>query len=314
LDLLQRAARARPDDLPRWRLLSEAAVAAGRPDVALDACQEALRLQPALAWACRLRAEVLLGLGRAAEAVAALDPVRDALAGDSAGAELYVQALAESKVLPQVEPFLRRAADGPRPVPVLLGGARALLAAGRPDLASRWAEEAARHAPDDKAARRLLADSLRAWAEQDGAPAWDRERVRAAIDAYEWLRQREPEDLAVLNNIAWLQLKGLGQSDLAFRTLAPLRAKESAADLSPEMLETLAAVYLGRGQAEPAVRLLERAARSSRPRASYLVHLALAYQQLGRRDDARRCLVRAASLPRSTREDANLKQAIQRFD
>jgi Flp pilus assembly protein TadD len=106
----------------------------------------------------------------------------------------------------------------------------------------------------------------------------------------------------VANNLAWLQLKGLGQPETALRTAAPLRAKEDAPDLPPAMLETLGAVYLEVGQEEKAARFLERAVRAPDPRPGYWTHLALAHLRLGRRDEARRCLDRAAALSKSPRE------------
>src|SRR5581483_10962965 len=229
LELLTRAARNRPTDPAVWRLVAQAAAAAGRPDVALAACDEALRLRPGQPWACRLRAGVLLDQGRATEAVAALEPVRAGLAADAAAAELYVAALCAAGTDAGLDPLFRDMTAKPNPAPGLTGGARALVRAGRPQTAAAWAGEAVRRAPDDVAARRLYADCLRARAEEDGAPGWNAVRVDEAVRAYEWVRDRLPHDLAVANDLAWLQLKGQGRPETALATAAPLRARESAA-------------------------------------------------------------------------------------
>src|SRR5262249_23222570 len=135
------------------------------------------------------------------------------------------------------------------------------------------------------------------------------DRVRSAVRAYEWLRQRDPANLAAANNLAWLQLKGLGQADAALRSAAPLRAKEAATDLPPEMLETLGAGDLGVGEDGKAGRLLERAVRVVPTRPGYWTHLAVAQWRLGRRDDARRSLDRAARLRKSPREADEWRRA-----
>jgi tetratricopeptide (TPR) repeat protein len=314
LALLTRAVRDRPGEPALLKLLADVAAAAHRPDVVLEATAEALRIKPDLPWACLARGRTLLALGRPAEAAVALGPIRERLLGDEGGAGLYVRALAAADTLPAAESFLQEAAGRPGPAPALRGGARALLAAGRPEPAARWAEEAVRRSPDDRSARLLLADSLRAWAEQEGAPGWDAGRVHAAVLAYDWLRHREPANLAAANNVAWLQLKGLGQPIEAYRSAAPLRAREDDADLPAEMLETLGAVYLAMDDEAKAARLLERATQSDPTRPGYWTHLALAYLRLGRRADAGPCLDRAARRPKSTREADEWVRARRLYD
>jgi tetratricopeptide (TPR) repeat protein len=312
LDLLVRAVRQRPDEPRLWRLTAETASAANRPDLALAATDEVLRRRPGDPWACRFRGGVLLTQGRATEAAAALEPIRPTLAADAAAAEIYVAALCASGATSLVDPLLAEFANKPTPVPGLTGGSRALFRAGRPDQAAAWAAEAVRVAPDDRPARLLHADSLRAWAELDGAPAWNQDRVTAAVRAYEWLRDRTPDDVAVANNLAWLILKGQRLPATADVAAAPLRAREGdGRSLPAEMLETLGAIDLEIGEPERAARLLERATRSPAPRAGFWIHLGRAYLALGRRADAKRCLDRAAELPRSVREADELAGAVR---
>ncbi|MFL5342074.1 MAG: tetratricopeptide repeat protein, partial [Gemmataceae bacterium] len=249
-------ARARwPNDLNLLEQYAETAWAARRPDLALAACEAAQQRKADLPWACRLAAAAQLAAGRPTAAIEALSPLRTALAGDAGGAELYVRALCAVGADHLAETFLQ--AIPPDGLPSGgLGGARGLLAQGRHEAAARWAQRVVDRAPDQVPARRILAEALRLLAEAGDAPAWDTERVRAALRAYEWLQSRDPEDLAVVQRIVWLQLKGLRLPDLAYRTAAPLRA---AAALDLAARETLAAVYLGVGQPREAVPLLDPA-------------------------------------------------------
>jgi tetratricopeptide (TPR) repeat protein len=312
LELLMRAVRQRPNDPVLWRLAAETAVAANRPDVALSACDEVLGKRPGEPWACRTKAGLLLGQGRATEAVAALEPTRASFAQDGLATELYVRALCAAGAAPLADPLLKEMTGRPDAVPGLLGGGRALLKAGRPESATAWAEEAVRRAPEDHSARLLHADSLRAWAEEDAAPAWNQDRVREAVRAYEWLRDRDSDDLAIANNLAWLQLKGQRRPTTADASAAPLRARMADnRGLPPEMLETLGAIDLEIEQPARAAKLLESATRGPSPRPGYWTHLARAYLQLGRRSDAKKCIDKAAELPRSVRESDDLATTVK---
>ena len=147
----------------------------------------------------------------------------------------------------------------------------------------------------------LLADALRMRAE-DGAPQWNIDHVHAAIREYERIRKENSGNLAVVNNIAWLQLNGLRQPDAAFASAAPLRAKEETADLPTDFLETLATIYLERGDVEKAARLLERATRADPRRPGFWTNLARVYLKQDRPGDARVCLDNAGRLAKSPRE------------
>src|SRR5262249_53482190 len=163
------------------------------------------------------------------EAVEALTPIRDACATDVGLTELYVQAAAKAGAFDKLNEYFQRILAGRQPALPLAGGTAALLNAHRPDLALPWAEKAFALAPHEPQVHILLADTLRMRAE-DGAPNWNLDHVNAALREYQRIQKAHPGNLAVVNNIAWLQLNGLRQPNAAFDSAAPLRAREVNAD------------------------------------------------------------------------------------
>jgi tetratricopeptide (TPR) repeat protein len=297
---LERARERRPDDLDLLRLYAETAAAAVRPDLMLLACRDAHQRRPDLPWACRLEALALLATDRPTAAVEALAPIRASLPGDAAGAELYVRALCLVGAEHLAEAFLESLpADGLTVGG--LGGARGYLAANRPDAAAHWATKILERNPEHVPARRVHAEALRQLAEDGDAPAWNAQRVWAALKAYDWLLRRDPADLQLTQRIAWLQLKGLKAPELAVHTAEPLRAADPAA-LSPAARQTLAAVLIAANQPRDALRVLDGLAPSAG------AHILRAQANAGLKDwsAVRRELTAAAELPRSPRESAEL--------
>jgi len=301
LALIAKAVRDRPPEVTLYQLLAETAAVARRRDIILQACQDALAVQPGLPWARRLQAQTLFEVGKPAEALEALTPIRDACAADVGLTELYVQAAAKAGAVDKIDEYFRLVLAGRQPALPLAGGTAALLNARRADLALRWAEKAFALAPHELQVHILLADTLRMRAE-DGAPNWNLDHVNAAVREYQRIRQAHPGNLAVVNNIAWLQLNGLRQPNAAFDSAGPLRAREGSAELRPDFLETLGTIYLERGDLERAGRLLQRAIEIDRRRPGFWTNLARVLLKQDRPGDARSCLDRAARLEKSPRE------------
>jgi tetratricopeptide (TPR) repeat protein len=312
LALLDQAVRARPRELSLLQMLAETASLANRRDLILQACADARAVQPDLPWACQMQARTLLEVGKPAEAVEALTPLRDACAKEVGLTELYVSALAKAGEFAKVDEFFQAVAAGQQPALPLAGGAAALLNVHRPDLALTWAEKAAALAPREPQVRIFLADALRMRAE-DGAPQWNIDHVNAALREYQNIRNDNPDNLAVVNNIAWLQLNGLRQPDAAFASAAPLRAKQESGDLPVDFLETLGTIYLERGDAEQAAHVLARATKIDPKRPGLWTNLARVYLKQERPGDARSCLDKAGRLEKTPRETEEYFEAIRRL-
>jgi tetratricopeptide (TPR) repeat protein len=156
-----------------------------------------------------------------------------------------------------------------------------------------------------------LGECLRHQAEQTPGE-WDQTLVAEALRAYESARTRYPNNLRLVNNIAWLQLVAQGLSRQAFETAAPLRAV-AANDLPAEMLETLGATHLGIGEWEPARQALEKALQRGGPQATTFAFLAQAYHHLGRGTEALQCLRQAQSLPKANPHDHVIVEQARRL-
>jgi predicted Zn-dependent protease len=218
--------------------------------------------------------------------------------------ELYVRAACAVGADSAVDELLRRD-DGTDDARV--GAARGYLAAGRPADAVRLATGVIGRSPDHAAARAVRGEGLWMLTIAGAELRWSTERVRETIEAFDWLRRRDPTDRFVAQRIARLQLHGLESPELALRSAAPLR-EAAPTHLTPEMAETLGAVLLANGEAEAALSSLNAALARAPTRVGAYLCRAAAHARLGRSAAARADLARAASLPRSPRELADWRR------
>lgn len=303
LAFLEQALTGTEFSLPLARMLALEAVAAGRPDKALDAIRRAKELDPNVSWV-GLEADILVQAARPADAAALLEPYRPAVAGDPAACALYVQSLCQSGATERAIGFLTEILRGDFLAAAVLPGIESLLRSGHLEPAVGLLRQVVRQDPLNVHAQVVLGDCLREMAEQ-ATGGWDRDLVDDAIRAYEMAAARYPNNLRVVNNIAWLQLVAQDQQKLAYETAAPLRAA-NADDLPAEMLETLGATYAGVGEWEAARSALQKSLERGGPRVATLSYLAMAYHALGRTSDAVDCARRARALPKANPRDAEL--------
>jgi tetratricopeptide (TPR) repeat protein len=312
---VEEAAARRPDELPVWQLLAESALAAGRLDKALSACQQARRLRPGLAWACLLEARLRLDQGRPADALDALAPLRPTFAQNGVALGLQVRALWGAGRGAEAAALVDEAGRADRPAAVLLGGAAGLLAAGQYEPAAREAAAVVGREPALAEGWWVKAEALRQLADAGSDDLAVRRWRREAAEAYEQVLHRQPGHGGAVRQLVWLYAKGLGDPSAAYRAAVPLRDLEAQGALPPDLMETLAVAYLGVDQAEPARRLLEAAERWAAQRpdgdtrtgdwASCALHLAQAYQKLARGPEAQAAFDRASSLPKTPRVAAD---------
>jgi tetratricopeptide (TPR) repeat protein len=191
-------------------------------------------------------------------------------------------------------------------VEVLLQAAKGLQEARRYEDAVRWAKRVLEKDTLNVDALWVAGDGQRVLAET-GDRGWDLDRVRESLRYYRAVQRQRPKDLAVVNNIAWLELKALGLTREAFESAEPLRAVQHEVGIPADFLETLGAVYLGVGQYDQARQMLQQAIATAGPRPSFYMHLALAHHGLKQPEMTAKCLQRAAELPGKTpRELAEL--------
>jgi tetratricopeptide (TPR) repeat protein len=308
---IQRALDRFPGDPEIQRSLAELAAAAGRPDLALATCRSARSRMTNLAWACRLEAVLCLELGRPTQALEALAPIKAAVARDANAMESYVRAACAVGVEAIAEEILTSAPRDALESNGHAGAARGYLASGRINDTIRVAARIIERFPDHVAARLIHAEALALRAEAGDSAHWDAKYVQQAIEAFDWLRRRDPANCHLAQRIAWLQLEGLGAAELALQSATPLRQEPAMAHLTPEMSETLGAVLLANGQAEAAITLLTRAIDAAPTRPESYIGRAAALLRLGKSREARADLDRAAALPCSPRQDFARRRILQ---
>lgn len=128
--------------------------------------------------------------------------------------------------------------------------------------------------PGDLTVRRLLAGHYLATGDKRAA----REQLEAVI-------RRAPNDVASLNNLAWL----LGEADAKRAEQLALQAWQIAPD-NASVADTLGMIYLANGKKTEALELLTKAAAALPKDGDVQYHHALGLHRLGRDDEARRIL------------------------
>jgi predicted Zn-dependent protease len=315
---LSRAAERDPDKPILWVLAADAALAAERRDLALEACKMIRAKDPTNRWATWTEARIWLAGDSPEKAIDLLASIGEpALAAEPAAARAYVRALTEAGQEGRVEGFLAlteqvaEKTNSPLSVTAALAGwaearpvnaARARKIADRADrLLSRW--------PDHTDLFRVRADALFRTAEGI-EPVWEPARMSEAVQAAERLRAKLPDDPQVATALGWLQLAE-GNPERALREVAPLRTPEAEPTLSLVQMELLGAIYRQTGKLEDSVRILERAEKAHNAPAGVFVQLALTYLARGQLNDARTAITRARTRPRSPREHAAYIAAVR---
>lgn len=294
-----------PKSLPLLAILAESSIKAGRLDEALTACQQAVNLQPDLDWANRLIGQICLEMKRPTEAIVAYRRILKSIVSDPKTASDYVRALCSLGLYSEAEKFVSTIpVSTDSGANVVAQCSEAFIRSKRPDLAEKQAKLLLERRPSHLGARLIHADLLRIKAESGSE--WNADLARQAVDEYRTILLREPNNLAVVNNAAWLELKALKQPEKALRTAEPLRANEEGTTISAEMLETLGAIYLANNMPEKARIVLGRAVARGTPRASFFMHLCDAHLRLKMKPQAELYFMRAKQFPATPIESREL--------
>jgi Flp pilus assembly protein TadD len=322
-----KAAAEAKTDPAKWCLAAHALRAAGRRDLAIDACVAAREIAPNYPTACRTEALLWLETGEPREAIGRLRLLgTEAARADPMVAWLFARALVENGQFGEAGERMdaQEARGHPAAAVAFLRGvfdaAPARDTADGPVTRARWVADRADRLLgrrlDDPIARRVMADALARQSEL-ASPPWDDGVARRALLAYDGLPSADREDLAVVATVAHLRLKAIkADAGQALRAAAPLAEPANVPLLTPVQLEVLGAVLTANGRHKEAIPALERAVRSSGATAGCWAQLALAYHADRRPREARAALGQALNVPtRSSREQFEwnaAKQLIER--
>ena len=264
-----------PDRPEPHLLLAKALRAQGRTDEALAALDAA----ESASGASELTAERILTLGMGERVEEGIVLAREALARDpesprlhAALASLLFAAGAAEEGAEATDRALTLDPDEPRPLRVRC---EFRAASGRWPGARDDCRRYLAARPDDAGAQFMLGVAL----QQLGEP-------EAAASAYRRAAALDERDMRPLNNLAELLAE---QGDLE-GALAAAQEAYRLDESNPYVMDTLGALYLRKGLADRAVSLLEEAHAGLPDLAEVTLHLALAYRDAGRTDDARALL------------------------
>lgn len=118
-------------------------------------------------------------------------------------------------------------------------------------------------------------------------------QTAAAIRHLERVLREHPDNILVMNNLAWLY-----RETAPDKALGAARRAASLAPHAPDVLDTLAMIELDRGDAAKAVELLTHAAELAPGKKLVRYHLALALEKAGKRQEAARWLKDVLADPR----------------
>lgn len=269
-----------PDSpVARFRLAS-ARVATKSPDAEAE-FRKALQLSPGYAEASSGLAMLLVRSGKFDQAIKVAEQLRQANPKSGSGYELEGEVLMEQKkYAPAVRAYqnaLKIAPNGQTTIKTYMAEARAGNLRGATARLEQWLRE---H-PEDLPVRAYLADAMMVTG-----------RPKEAAEQYQFILQRNPNDLLVMNNLANV-----------YHTLKDPRAlaiAEKAHELKPEnplITDTLGWILLGvAGQTTRAVELLESAASQATDMPVIRYHLAVALAKSGNKQKARSELERALAM------------------
>ncbi|MBI3802954.1 MAG: tetratricopeptide repeat protein [Nitrospirae bacterium] len=120
----------------------------------------------------------------------------------------------------------------------------------------------------------------------------DTQQIDRAIGVYESIVKENPKSVVAANNLASLLADKKGDPKSLERALALSRDFENTAPQAP-FLDTLGWVYVKMGQADQAVRLLQRATLEAPDRPVFHYHLGVAYYKAGEVKKGRQALTKA---------------------
>jgi putative PEP-CTERM system TPR-repeat lipoprotein len=276
--------------------LATAQAASSNQAAAASTLKKALALKPDFIDAQVALADLDVRAGRFPEAMKIAQQVQKQAAKSPLGFVLEGDVLMAEKKFPQAAKAYETAYGIGKSGLLAIKMHAAYAQAGKPDEAERRLAQWLKQSPDDAAVRLYAADvSLKSGTYQN------------AIEHYEWLLQKQPDNVLVLNNLAW-----------AYRQVKDTRALETAErayKLKPDsaaVADTLGWMLVEQGNITRGLELLQKAVAAAPDAHEIRYHLAQAWLKAGDKSKARneleRLLATDAKFPQQAEANKLLKQ------
>ncbi|MCX8048432.1 MAG: PEP-CTERM system TPR-repeat protein PrsT [Methylohalobius sp.] len=272
----QRLVALAAQDPQSHHLLALALAANKDEDKALKALDQALALKSDYVPAASEKVGLLLRQKRYAEASAAAQKLQEALPNQPAGYLLAGEVALQQGRYDQALQAYQRAHAMESSSLTAQRLYQLYRKQGQSAKANQTLEDWLKRSPQDVGAWFMLAMGYQA----------DGERARA-IEAYEKARALAPDNLVVLNNLAWLYQEAGQTKALALAEVLLEKAKDN-----PEMLDTVGWIYSQQGRIKEGLTLLQEAVVKAPHIPAIHLHLAEAWVKAGNKDEARKVLTR----------------------
>ena len=277
-------------------LLARAQAASANPAAASGALRKALALKPDFLDAQVMLAGLEVRAGNFPEAMKIARQVQKQAAKSPFGFVLEGDVLMAEKKFPQAAKAYETAYGVGKSGLLAVKLHAAYTRAGKPQEAEARLAQWLKESPDDAGVRMYAAEaSLKS------------HKFKEAIEQYEWLRQKQPDNVLVLNNLAWV-----------YHEVKDPRALETAERAyklkpdSPAVADTLGWILVEQGNTKRGLELLQKAVTAAPKAPEIRYHLAQAWLKAGdkskARDELERLLATHAGFPQQAEAEKLLEQ------
>ncbi|MES2740015.1 MAG: XrtA/PEP-CTERM system TPR-repeat protein PrsT [Pseudomonadota bacterium] len=276
-DTLQKLAQVQPASAELQMRIANTCIVIDDQSCALQAAKKAIHLQPAMLAAKVMAAGVYIKQGKLTEALTMARAVQQAHPTLAAGFKLEGDVrMAESQPKAALAPYQKAFDLNPiGPLAILLH--QTLVQAGNPEVAETRMRAWLHAHPNDLPSRLYVGGSKLASRDYPGA-----------VEQYGHILRQQPDNVVVLNDLAWTY-----QQQRDPRALATAERAYTLAPRNPAVLDTLACIVLDGGDRARALSLLQQATALAPQAAEIRYHLGLALFKSGDQAGARSQLQQA---------------------
>jgi putative PEP-CTERM system TPR-repeat lipoprotein len=280
VDTLKQFALHEPQNPASWLSLAEAQIAAKDYGAAIESARKALALKPDAGPAWATITKVYMAEGRPDQALEEARKLQKQHKDIALGYALEGEILAATKKWPEAAAAFRVALSK-QPTSALAVRLYVMLhAAGKPDDANAMAVNWMKAHPKDSALLQLMAQVSQ-----------QRKNFTAAADGYRRVLEVDPDNVAALNNLAWVMIEQNDPNAVEYAERA-----HRLAPFSPNVLDTLGWARTRTGDPKRGVVLLRMAATLAPGSDEIRLHLAKALLDSGDKSGARTVLTELTKL------------------